>query len=143
MNPRTRLFLLAMLASFSIVLCASLQAAESPGQREAREADDDSGDKVLPDDAQAGKNYSGRLTVEINDKQPRDVIGYFVTESGATYTVRSADQALLKRLVAHDKQKCVLFGKLRNNGKYLVVSSIVEEKERPIHRGEAEAQRTE
>jgi hypothetical protein len=127
MSPRIPLWLLSLLAAVSVTLgfCHHLRAADSRDDRDARNVTDDDGGEKQSDDAPA-RNYSGRLTVEINDKQPRDVIGSFATDSGALYLVRSSDQALVKRLIARDNQKCVLFGKLRNKGKYLVVSSIVE-----------------
>ena len=123
---RKRLLFLGMLVGFSFCVSTAIHAAETRDEREAKEAaDEDAAEGQKGEENKDSKSYTGRFSVEINDKQPADVIGSLTTDN-ATYIVRTTDQALMKRLIAKDRQKCVLFGKLRNKGKYLVVSSIIE-----------------
>jgi hypothetical protein len=132
MSLRAPLLFLSIFASF-LLSGGVLRAADSSDDREAKEAaDEESAEKQLSEEAQNGKSYSGRFTLDINDKQPRDVIGSFATDTSATYLVKVSDQALMKRMIARDNQKCMLFGKLRNKGKYLVVTSIVEPAPTPL-----------
>ena len=135
MSVRNYLALAAFVSALAVNLHGSLRAEESAAEKEAKQAaDEDSAEKQLSEEAQNGKQYSGRFMLDLSDTSIRDVVGSFSVEHGPKYLVKASDPALVRRLVARDAQKCVLFGKLRNNGKYLLVTSIVEAAPPPTDR---------
>ena len=95
-----------------------------------------SAEKLLPEDAQYGRTYSGKFfALKVNDDTRFPAIaGTFTVENGPTYQVKAADKAMLNRLAALDKKKCILAGKVRNGGKYLLVSSVIEAAGAPVER---------
>jgi hypothetical protein len=112
-------------------------AEESQEEREAKQAADEAAaEKNLPEDQQYGKSYNGTLNlVVIDPTQPKPaVIGTFTIDKGATLQLKLAElnDSLMKRISLYDNKKCTLFGKLRNNGKYLIVSSIIEMANAPV-----------
>jgi hypothetical protein len=122
-------------------ICATLQhcavAEESKDDAEAKQAAKEEDDeKKLPEDRQFGKPYSGTFSLYAADpNQPNpQVVGTFTVDNGPTLLVKLNEPTVLKRLTVYDNKKCVLLGKLRNNGKYIVVSSVIEQAPTPAMR---------
>jgi hypothetical protein len=120
---RNAILLIASLA----VAMSFAAAAESQAEQEAKQAAaEEAAEKLLPEDQQFGKPYSGTFNLSAKDDQNPQVIGRFAVDKGATYLVKLNDPGLLKRLSLYDNKKCTLTGKLRNEGKYLLVTTVIE-----------------
>ena len=131
------LFVVAMALSLD-----GLQAAEkkeTPKEREAREAAAEAlAESKLPESEQIAlfQKYAGRYNpnpAEDNPENP-EVIGTLTTTQGNTYQLKLAKPDLLKRLQDHVKEVVVLTAKLRNGGKYLLVSDLTLPEAPPLER---------
>jgi hypothetical protein len=113
---------------------AACAEEETPDQKEAKEAAaEDAAEKALPEDQQFGKNFAGKLSLSISEvKTPDSVVGSLVLDNGTTYQLKLTDTITLKQLVPYDNKKCTLLGKLRNNGKYLLVCSVIDASAKPV-----------
>ena len=124
-----------------LLACASAgtaaHAEDSPEEQEAKQAAKEAeAEKSLPEDQQFGHAYVGTLSlIPVDPTQPKPtVIGTFTLDKGTTLQLKLAEvnDSLVKRMSLYDNKKCTLFGKLRNNAKYLVVSSIIEMPNAPV-----------
>jgi hypothetical protein len=129
-SARATLVLLLIFAGF----CAAEE--ETTDQKEAKEAAaEDDAEKLLPEDQQFAKTFAGKLNVTaIEWKSASLVVGTLVVENGPTYQLKIGSAVLLKQLTAYDNKKCMLLGKLRNKGKYLIVSTVIEAGAKPVER---------
>jgi hypothetical protein len=123
-----------MLISLLFFSAAAFAEEETPDQKEAKEAaDEEAAEKALPEDQQFGKNYVGKLTLSVTEvKKPDSVVGSLVLDSGTTYQLKLSDTITLSQLMHYDNKKCTLRGKLRNNGKYLLVASVIDAGAKPV-----------
>lgn len=121
---------------FLMILAGVCAAEETLDQKEAKEAAaEEAAERNLPEDQQFAKTFAGKLSLTTTDwKSDSLVIGTFSVENGPTYQLRLSSAALLKQLTAYDNKKCTLLGKLRNKGKYLIASSVIELSAKPVER---------
>lgn len=78
-------------------------------------------------------DFSGTflLPSDPSQKSDRGVVGTFITDKSdrnpeQTYLVKVVSDDVLKVLSRYDTKKVTVQGKLRNNGKYLIVSLVIE-----------------
>ncbi len=110
-------------------------AVASSGIR-AEELSPDEEDKIaakedaLGDDAMLLKLqnvFTGTVQLNAADKpNERGVIGSFAGADGKNYQLKAASDEVLTQLKKYDQKKATVAGKLRVNGKYLVVLAVVE-----------------
>src|SRR5437868_15018085 len=117
-----------MLMIVASILCSAcfLALAESQDEKEAKQAAaEEAAEKLLPEDQQFGKSYSGTFSLTNSDLQKSPIVGSFGVDKGGLYLVKLSDPSLLKRISIYDGKKCMLTGKLRNDSKYLVVTALI------------------
>ena len=125
---------LAVFAFMLVPVCA--QAAEKKTKQELEQekeakdaAAEDEAEKAMPENQQmkAIKNVDGRLVlVPPEDKDANPAVIGTLTSATASYQLKLGEPALMAKLKTYDKKIVALQGRLRNEGKYFVVSGIVE-----------------
>lgn len=108
-----------------LMACGCLVAAE-PNEQERKEAqEEEEKESKLPEVEQIAltKAYMGTLQLIKNEENP-EVVGQLVTTTGPMI-LKLSQPTLLKELVPFNQKTISLTGKLRNNGKYLLVTSVV------------------
>ena len=139
MNTTHRYFKLLILA-LALVGLSAIKLAVAEEQKvdpEAKQAaDEDAAEKNLPEDAQMGKQYNGLFSTVLPDSTTPNpqVVGTFLADNGQTFLIKLVDPAIMKRLSLYDNKKVVLSGKVRNQGKYLVVIGVIETPPGPVMR---------
>ena len=100
---------------------------ETKEEIEAREAE---AEEIAERD-QLGKavptTFAGKLVLNpINPGESQaQVVGSFSVEKGGLFPVKLRDPNLLKVLRTYDGKLISVYGKLRNQGKYLVISGVI------------------
>jgi hypothetical protein len=64
------------------------------------------------------------LTAQAMDEDRPSVLGYFKTSKQA-YLVKLGDESLREKLALFNQKTVTLAGKVRNNGKYLIVQAVL------------------
>ena len=127
MNSQSRIIILAIAMAVGLHASHAVCADDTLLEREAKQAAaEDLAEKQLPEGQQFGKAYSGTFTLTNDDLKKSAVVGRYDVDNGASFLVKVTDSALLKRLALYDNKKCVVNGKVRNEGKYLIVTTLVE-----------------
>jgi hypothetical protein len=127
---------LVALFGFALPLLAAEKGKKKDPQQEAEEkeaAEEDAAavGRDLPGGPGASEfSARGKLDLyQVQEGQKPIVIGVFSAD-GKNYEVKSSDD-LIAKLQQHNGKLVSLAGKLRNNGKYFVVQSIIEGAGRP------------
>lgn len=111
---------------WTLLLACSLLLGAEPNEQEAKEAQEEvEAESKLPEAEQIGlvKSFAGTLQLMKNEENP-EVVGQLVTASGPMQ-LKLSEPSLLKALQPFNQKAILLTGKLRNKGKYLVVSAVV------------------
>ena len=124
----------AVFVLMTILLMAGAQrsrAEEASPADEAKEAAaEDEEEKSLSEADQilAIKSVRGKLTLNSSDggEDGADAIGMLTEDGGKIYLLKLEKMELLKTLRTFNGKTVALQGKLRNKGKYLVVSAVTE-----------------
>jgi len=107
------------------LLASAVCAADKADKREQAEAKaEEEAEASLGENGAPGFSSAGRLALEPANGNA-EVVGTFHTDT-AQYQLKLADPALLQLLKKHDRKTVTLTGALRNKGKYLVVSGVIE-----------------
>ncbi|HYG75897.1 MAG TPA: hypothetical protein VEK08_12915 [Planctomycetota bacterium] len=133
----------------NFILCAAIMtfsmgvfSAEKPQKRweterqEAQLEEQREQQLSFEEKARMRYQYRGILQIEegLDDGNP-DVVGSFVAEDAGghrVYMLKIEDPSLVSKLKALDRKKVALVGKIRNSGKYILVSAVVDQSGSPI-----------
>jgi len=110
-------------------VCASDSKKESLADTEAkRAAKEDEAERNAheTEQIQAAANFVGKVVMGTDglDQPGPGVVGSLTQADGRIFQLKLADQGLLQKLNALNDKKAVIQGKLRNEGKYLVVTAV-------------------
>ena len=131
-----------LIATVLFGLTGALSAAEksgSPQKRwdaERRQADEEAQEEdklTLDQKAKVCKVLNGILTIQgdLDDGNPEVVGALTCTDDQKIYLLKLESKDVIKVLQRNDNRKITLSGHLRNSGKYLVVTGLVEHQAGP------------
>jgi uncharacterized pyridoxamine 5'-phosphate oxidase family protein len=88
----------------------------------------------MEDQLKIKSQFNGVLTVQsdLEDGNPAVVGALSCSDDSKIYLLKVDNKDTLKILQSNDKQKVTISGRLRNDGKYLVVTGIIEHRPGPV-----------
>ena len=133
---RLRNSLSAVMLAIAFMISGAVLTAETQDEKEAKEAaaEEDAFNKAGEVEQMAAqKSMTGKfvLTPPTDDDPNPKVVGTFSLGVGQSYLVKVEHQVVLKKLAGYDNKKVTVRGKIRNQGKYLIVSEIMSGREAP------------
>jgi hypothetical protein len=118
-------------AVLAVVLLAGLaafpaRAEQALADREAEEArNEDAADRQAGEGKSSERTFRGKIVLGTTDDSSPDVVGVFVGDQGERYLLKPSLESVKKALESFNNKPVVLQGKLRNKGKYLVVTGVI------------------
>ena len=130
MNITFRMIVLALVLAAGVVSGIHVSAADVAAQKKEEDrisANEDEADAKTPLNQLKNDVYEGVLSLSDDDKpNPFGVVGTFDATDGKKYELKLIDANMLNQLKPLNEKKIKLEGKLRVNGKYLVVMRIAQ-----------------
>lgn len=123
-----RIAFLAVFAMAALTFDAQAGAAkkETQAELEAREAAEEDAAEAKLDPEKVKHLFDGRFVLNQTEdaKEPNAIVGTFISKNGS-YLIKVESAAVREELKQYHNKEVSVVGKVRNQGKYLIVNSIV------------------
>lgn len=128
------------MALMFLLLWSGISYAEDATQPVLSEAEESAAEDAivadLPGEVESplrGMNFKGVFNAQTTDGQP-DLLGFFKNNDKSIQLVKADNDDVKKLLHQFDGKEITVYGKLRNKGKYLIVTNVLGEKDPPVNR---------